>query len=132
MLHIKCPYCGLRDEVEFSCGGEAHIKRPVNPSQLNDKEWSEYLFSRYNPKGVFIERWVHSSGCRRWFNVVRNTISNEIYEVYGINNDEYKLGNIYEIADTLNIQITKKHILLVNETNKESKIMLKLGEELRL
>ena len=29
-------------------------------------------------------------------------------------------------------QITKKHILLVNETNKESKIMLKLGEELRL
>ena len=42
----------------------------------------------------------------------KSTIFIEIgkfYEVYGINNDEYKLGNIYEIADTLNIQITKKN-----------------------
>ncbi len=84
MLHIDCPYCGLRDEIEFSCGGEANIIRPRNGNDLSDKEWSEYLFSRYNPKGYFIERWVHSSGCRRWFNLVRNTLSNEIYEVYKI------------------------------------------------
>ncbi len=86
MLHIKCPYCGLRNETEFSCGGEAHISRPDSVHQLTNKEWSEYLFSRYNPKGCFIERWVHSSGCRKWFNVVRNTKTNEIFEVYTMGN----------------------------------------------
>ena len=84
MLYIDCPYCGLRNETEFSCGGEAHITRPVSNDLLSKKEWSEYLFSRHNPKGVFLERWVHSCGCRRWFNLVRNTMTNEIYEVYKI------------------------------------------------
>ncbi len=84
MLYIDCPYCGLRNETEFSCGGEAHITRPVSNDLLSKKEWSEYLFSRHNPKGVFLERWVHTSGCRKWFNLVRNTITNEIYEIYQI------------------------------------------------
>ena len=29
MLKIKCAICGNRDEIEFSCGGEAHIERPI-------------------------------------------------------------------------------------------------------
>ena len=82
MLHIKCPYCGLRNETEFSCGGEAHIARPISNKNLSNKEWSEYLFLRHNPKGIFLERWVHTSGCRKWFNLVRNTVTNEIYEIY--------------------------------------------------
>ena len=82
MLHIKCPNCGLRNESEFACGGEAHIIRPEYEVTLSDKEWAEYLFMRYNPKGNFTERWVHTSGCRRWFNVLRNTVTNEITEVY--------------------------------------------------
>ena len=28
---INCPYCGERDQAEFTCGGEAHIARPKNP-----------------------------------------------------------------------------------------------------
>ena len=84
MRQIKCPNCGYRDEIEFSCGGEAHISRQDYSISLTDKEWSEYLFSRYNPKGLFIERWVHSSGCRRWFNVVRNTATDEILKIYNI------------------------------------------------
>jgi len=82
MLNIKCPNCGYRDESEFSCGGEAHIIRPGYEVQLSDKDWAEYLFMRYNPKGNFTERWFHAHGCRKWFNIVRNTITNEIYEVY--------------------------------------------------
>ncbi|MGI9292494.1 MAG: sarcosine oxidase subunit delta, partial [Pseudomonadales bacterium] len=32
MLQIHCPYCHeVRDEEEFSCSGEAHIKRPSDP-----------------------------------------------------------------------------------------------------
>ena len=36
MFLINCPYCGEREQVEFNCGGEAHIERPKNPSDLTD------------------------------------------------------------------------------------------------
>lgn len=82
MLEIKCPYCGLRDESEFACGGEAHIARPLSENQIKDKEFADYLFYRDNPKGVFLERWCHTAGCRRWFNIARDTLTHHIIEVY--------------------------------------------------
>ena len=82
MLKIKCPICGNRNESEFTCGGEAHIARPIGDKKLTDKAFSEYLFMRYNPKGIFLERWCHTSGCRRWFNLARDTVSHEIIEIY--------------------------------------------------
>jgi len=39
---------------------------------------------RTNPKGVLAERWVHSAGCRRWFNLQRDTVSHRIVAVYRI------------------------------------------------
>ena len=48
MFLIKCPYCGERDQSEFSCGGEAHIVRPKNPPDLSDDQWADYLFMRKN------------------------------------------------------------------------------------
>ncbi|MEQ1611156.1 MAG: sarcosine oxidase subunit delta, partial [Hyphomicrobiaceae bacterium] len=27
MLLIECPHCGPRAEIEFRCGGEAHVAR---------------------------------------------------------------------------------------------------------
>ena len=44
MFVIKCPYCGERDQTEFSCHGEAHIARPDNPAEVSDEEWGDYLF----------------------------------------------------------------------------------------
>lgn len=82
MLLIPCPWCGPRDESEFSCGGEAHIARPHETDQLADEQWADYLFMRKNPKGVHLERWVHRLGCRRWFNLARSTVSHEILAVY--------------------------------------------------
>jgi sarcosine oxidase subunit delta len=82
MLQIKCPYCGLRDETEFTCGGEAHIARPLSENELSDRDFADYLFYRDNPKGLFLERWRHAGGCRRWFNVARDTVSHHIIEVY--------------------------------------------------
>ncbi len=82
MLLIPCPYCGPREETEFSYGGEAHIERPKQPEALSDEAWADYLFMTSNTKGVFLERWVHSHGCRRWFNVARDTVSYEILAVY--------------------------------------------------
>ena len=49
MLKINCPFCGNRDETEFSCGGEAHIARPIADNKLTDTAFSEYLFMRDNP-----------------------------------------------------------------------------------
>ncbi|MBH62276.1 MAG: sarcosine oxidase subunit delta [Alphaproteobacteria bacterium] len=93
MLLIPCPWCGPRDEIEFGCGGEAHIARPENPDELSDEAWADYLFNRANPKGPFAERWVHSHGCRRWFNVVRDTATNEILAVYEMGAPRPKIGS---------------------------------------
>ena len=82
MLLIDCPYCGPRPEVEFRCGGEAHIARPAQPSDLDDKAWAEFLFIRSNPKGVHAERWIHQHGCQRWFNALRDTLSDAFLETY--------------------------------------------------
>ena len=84
MFLIKCPYCGERDQSEFSCGGEAHIVRPKNPPDLTDDQWADYLFMRKNIKGVQFERWNHSNGCRQWFNVARNTATDEILKIYNM------------------------------------------------
>jgi len=78
MLRIECPYCGVRDQVEFQYGGEAGIVRPVHPESASDAEWADYLFYRDNVKGVHLERWLHSFGCRQWILVERDTSSHEI------------------------------------------------------
>ncbi|MBG0850852.1 sarcosine oxidase subunit alpha family protein [Streptomyces spinoverrucosus] len=82
MLLIPCPWCGPRDEAEFHYGGQAHVPYPENPASLSDEEWARYLFFRDNPKGPFAERWSHAAGCRRWFNAVRDTSTNEVLAVY--------------------------------------------------
>ncbi|MEU4878339.1 sarcosine oxidase subunit delta family protein [Streptomyces sp. NPDC021608] len=82
MLLIPCPWCGPRDEAEFHYGGQAHVPYPDAPAELTDEEWARYLFFRDNPKGPFAERWSHAAGCRRWFNAVRDTSTNEILAVY--------------------------------------------------
>ena len=84
MLRIPCPWCGVRDETAFHYGGQAHLARPEEPDALTDEEWAGFLFMRDNPKGEFAERWVHSAGCRRWFNLKRHTVTHEILAVYRI------------------------------------------------
>ncbi|MGW0877305.1 sarcosine oxidase subunit delta family protein [Streptomyces sp. NPDC002740] len=82
MLLISCPWCGPRDEAEFHYGGQAHVPYPEDSAALTDEEWARYLFFRDNPKGPFAERWSHAAGCRKWFNAVRDTSTNEILAVY--------------------------------------------------
>lgn len=82
MQLVKCPWCGPREEIEYSYGGQAHIAYPANPSILSEEDWARYLFFRDNPKGPFAERWVHSHGCRRWFNAIRDTATHEFLAVY--------------------------------------------------
>lgn len=82
MLLIDCPWCGVRSEDEFTCGGQAHITRPPDPAAASDTEWGDYLYERNNPKGVHLEMWRHTNGCRQWFNVARNTVTDEVSAIY--------------------------------------------------
>ncbi|MEO1091942.1 MAG: sarcosine oxidase subunit delta [Pseudomonadota bacterium] len=84
MLLIPCPYCGERDQDEFGYGGEANVARPRDPASLDDAAWAEFVFMRTNNKGVFAERWVHAAGCRRWFNVLRDTATDRVLASYRI------------------------------------------------
>lgn len=82
MFVIHCPWCGARDQSEFTYHGEAHITRPQDPHALDDAAWGEYVFFRANPKGMHFERWVHAHGCRRWFNAARDTRDDRIAATY--------------------------------------------------
>ncbi len=83
MLLIHCPYCNATlPEVEFTYAGEAHIARPADPSTLSDEEWRDYLFIRSNVKGPHYERWRHQHGCGRFFNALRDTVSDRFITTY--------------------------------------------------
>lgn len=83
MLLIPCPHCEMeRPEIEFRYGGEAHIARPLDPASVDDANWADYLYFRSNPRGVHAERWRHTSGCGRFFNCLRDTVSDRILAIY--------------------------------------------------
>lgn len=82
MLLIHCPWCGARPENEFRYGGEAHIARPRDPAALGDPAWTAFLYDRSNPKGEHAERWRHVHGCGRFFNCLRDTVSDRIIATY--------------------------------------------------
>jgi sarcosine oxidase subunit delta len=85
MLKIHCPYCQeTREEEEFHYSGQAHIARPSDPDTCSDEDWGNYLYFRKNPRGRHMEMWVHAAGCRKFFNVVRDTITYEVEQTYMI------------------------------------------------
>lgn len=77
MLLVKCPFCGERDETEFTCGGEL-ISRPEDALNASDQAWTDYLYFRDNRMGLHTEVWRHTSGCRQWFLAERNTVTHQI------------------------------------------------------
>ena len=84
MLLIDCPFCGPRDEIEFRCGGQSHIRRPGPAADVSDAEWCAYLFERRNPRGLHFERWVHIAGCGLWFNLARDTATHRVAADYAM------------------------------------------------
>lgn len=87
MLLITCPWCGPRDESEFSYGGEADIVRPPEPEAVDDAAWADYVFMRTNTRGLHREQWVHAHGCRRWFKAERDTVTYTIRATWPMNEE---------------------------------------------
>jgi len=85
MFLIHCPHCGeSRAEEEFHAVGPAHLMRPADPAACSDPEWGDYLYFRDNPRGPHRELWVHASGCRKHFNLARDTLTYEILASYPV------------------------------------------------
>ena len=76
MLRIPCPWCGVRDEVEFRYRGDATRSRPG--AEGGAAEFTAYVYARENPLGWHLEWWLHVGGCRRLLKVERHTLSHEI------------------------------------------------------
>jgi heterotetrameric sarcosine oxidase delta subunit len=76
MLLIPCPWCGPRNQVEFTYGGDATKRRPT--PQAAAAEWFDYVYLRDNPRGLHAEWWLHGAGCRRWFKLQRDTRTHDI------------------------------------------------------
>ncbi len=83
MLLIRCPYCEEeRPELEFRNAGEAHIARSANIAAESDEDFEKFFFIRSNPKGIIYERWRHIHGCARFFNAVRDTVTDKFIMTY--------------------------------------------------
>ena len=76
MLLIPCPWCGPRNQIEFTYGGDATVQRPGNDSP--EAAWEAFVYMRDNPSGPHDELWLHSAGCRSWFKLRRDTRTHDI------------------------------------------------------
>lgn len=76
---IPCPHCGQRPREEFTIKGEARAHPAADAAW---EAWFDYVYLRDNPRGAYREYWHHTSGCRRWLVVNRDTASHEIEAAY--------------------------------------------------
>jgi sarcosine oxidase subunit delta len=80
-MRIRCPFCGERDLIEFSYLGDANPQRPDPNISDAQSKFFEAIYVRENPAGSHQELWYHTSGCRSWLQVVRDTRTHEIIDV---------------------------------------------------
>ncbi|MDX3924263.1 MAG: sarcosine oxidase subunit delta [Shinella sp.] len=75
---VTCPHCGARPKEEYTIKGAA-LARPA-PDAGADL-WFDYVYLRDNPRGRYDEYWHHTSGCRRWLVVTRDTATHDVESV---------------------------------------------------
>jgi len=80
-MRIRCPFCGERDVNEFAYLGDAEFKRPDPSVAGAAARFFEAVYLRDNPAGPHNELWYHTSGCRSWLRVTRDTLTHEILAV---------------------------------------------------
>lgn len=73
---VTCPHCGPRPKEEFTVKG-AVLPRP--DPDASPEAWFDFVYLRDNPRGAYREYWHHTSGCRRWLVIERDTATHEIH-----------------------------------------------------
>lgn len=90
-MRIACPFCGERENGEFTYLGDAKPERPAMGAHdamvasadpaAEAAAFYDYVYLRDNVAGQMSEYWYHGGGCRSWLIVERNTLSHEISAV---------------------------------------------------
>ncbi|MEP6970679.1 MAG: sarcosine oxidase subunit delta [Betaproteobacteria bacterium] len=78
MQLFNCPFCGPRDQSEFTYLREA---APIPALDAGVAAWQSFVYERDNPCGAHAEWWQHNHGCRQVLEIVRNTQSHEVLEI---------------------------------------------------
>ena len=76
MILLPCPYCGPRNSNEFSYYGEKRTRPSV--TGVEEEPWRRYLYEKRNPAGWTTETWYHATGCGKFFQAERHTVTNEV------------------------------------------------------
>jgi sarcosine oxidase subunit delta len=78
MQIFPCPFCGPRDETEFTYVAEAGKTRPaLEGGAQPGAAWSRFLYFQDNPKGCSTEIWLHGT-CGEYFSMTRDTATHEV------------------------------------------------------
>ncbi|WP_421925986.1 sarcosine oxidase subunit delta [Neoaquamicrobium sediminum] len=77
MQLFSCPFCGERDETEFTFCAEAGKTRPEPAAEVSADAWARYLHFDHNPKGATREVWLHAT-CGEFFLMERDTVSHAV------------------------------------------------------
>ncbi|MEM7250660.1 MAG: sarcosine oxidase subunit delta [Pseudomonadota bacterium] len=77
---INCPYCGERENSEFTIMGDARLRERPNPAHADAaRAFHDYVHLRDNPAGLHRELWYHEGGCRAWLIVTRDTVTHAVH-----------------------------------------------------
>ena len=76
-LCIPCPVCGDRSVHEFVHGEIRRVPEHLTDPDARDLD---FAFHHDNKEGIVVERWFHAQGCRRWFEIRRDTTTDRIVE----------------------------------------------------
>ena len=78
MQQFTCPFCGVRDQSEFTYVREV-AAIPALDASLED--WQRFVYTRDNPCGAHAEWWHHNHGCRQMLVIVRDTMTHAVLQV---------------------------------------------------
>ena len=78
MQLFDCPFCGPRDQSEFTYGREVAAIPALDAAR---EEWERYVFERDNPAGPHAEWWHHNLGCRQWLVITRDTLTHAVLSI---------------------------------------------------
>ena len=78
------PLVRSRAEIEFAYGGEGGVVRPVRLGTDGAMKNGVTMSSCAATPGLHHERWRHASGCGRWFNALRDTVTYRIHATWKV------------------------------------------------
>jgi len=78
MQQFNCPFCGPRDQSEFTYLREAAT---IPALDAGVAAWQKFVYERDNPCGAHAEWWHHNHGCRQVLEIMRHTQTHEVVEV---------------------------------------------------